>query len=175
MVEIEGEELTNVQIRKCKITDFDAVIKCLDDNLSAEGFGFVNKMQVQTEVNRGTVWVADKDGQVVGVRVGKLTLWNIVVDKDYRKYGIGRKLMEVYMPNTIRVKNEPIGHLSTKQKNNFTDPTPFYEKMGYTFWGKDFGRNFWAGGTKDKKRIFTEKGKSAHISIFKRIQNLLFK
>lgn len=78
------------------------------------------------------------------------------------------------MPNTIRVKNEPIGHLSKEQRDNFVDPSGFYEKMGYIFWGKDYGRNYWAGGTKDNKRIYTEKGKVAHISIFKRIKGLLF-
>lgn len=164
-----------VNIRKANNSDFNSVIECLGNNLSAEGFGFVNKMQINTELNRGTVWVAEHDNKIVGVRVGKLTLWNIVIDKNYRKEGIGKLLMEVCMPNSIRVKNEPIGHLSKEQKNNFTDPTGFYEKMGYVFWGKDYGRNFWSGGTKDNKRIFKEKGKVAHISIFKKLSGLLFK
>lgn len=69
-----------VIIQKGVVSDFDAIIKCLDGNLSAEGFGFVNKMQVNTELNRGTVWVAKDKNKIVAVRVGKLTLWNIVVD-----------------------------------------------------------------------------------------------
>lgn len=162
-----------VTITKGEPSELDDIVKCLDDNLVAEGFGFVNKMQIQTELNRGTIWVARYIKKIIGVRVGKLTLWNIVIAKDYRGHGLGKKLMEVCMPNTIRVKNEPIGHLSKQQKQEFVDPTGFYESMGYMFWGKDKGRNFWQKGK--NKAQFHKEGKVAHISIFKRMQSLLFK
>jgi len=159
-------------ILKGTMNEFDAIIKCLDTNLVSEGFGFVNKMQVRTEIDRGTCYIAKTGNEIIAVRIGKLTLWNIVVDKKYRGCGIGRALMEFVMPNTIRVKNEPIGHLSKAQKEQFTDPTGFYEAMGYIFWGKDKGRNFWQRG-KDKA-LFHRVGKVAHISIFKRMWGLLF-
>ena len=47
-----------IEIRIAKPADFDMIVQGIDSILSKEGFGFVNKMQVNTEINRGTVFVA---------------------------------------------------------------------------------------------------------------------
>lgn len=161
--------MREVEIKKATLCQLENVINGLDSILSKEGFGFVNKMQIKTEIARGTVFIAYLDNKEVGFRIGKNRLWNIAVHPKYRGMGIGKALLLYYKPAIIRVKNKPIGHLSKQQRNDFTDPTPFYEAMGYKKITEDYGRNFWAGGNKkniEQKRIFSKQGKIKHISIY---------
>ncbi len=156
--------MTSVKIKKAMFNDLPLVVEGMDNILSKEGFGFVNKMQIKTEIKRGTVFIAYMGETPCGFRVGKDRLWNIAVYPEYRGMGIGKILLSHHRPNTIRVKNTPIGHLSKEQRENFTDPTPFYEAMGYTKIGTDFGRNFWQKGS--DKANFHKQGKIKHISIY---------
>jgi GNAT superfamily N-acetyltransferase len=168
-----------ITVIKAQIDQFKIVVDGLDNILSKEGFGFVNKMQVKTEILRGTVFILYKAGNEAGYRVGKDRLWNIAIRPEYRGMGLGRTLLLYHRPNIIRVKNNPIGHLSKLQRDSFSDPTPFYEAMGYKKMTEDYGRNFWAGGSKEfegkkQKRKFSKHGKLKHISIYIDEESFLF-
>lgn len=132
-----------IEIRRALLSDFDKIIDLIDGEFTKAGFGFVNKAQVQTEIQRHNVWVACDGDDVVGVRVGSNTLWNLVVSKGNRRKGIGRALVETCPPQTIRVKAIPVGHLSKAQRDAFESPKAFYESLGYRLWGRAFPRNFW--------------------------------
>lgn len=161
-----------MEIKKAKLADLSGIIALIDNEFTKEGFGFVNRAQIETEIHKGRVFMAREDGVIVGCRIGIDTVWNVVVSKSRRGRGIGKALIEYLRPRTIRVKNKPIGHLSRKQRDNFRDPTGFYEKLGYKFWGNAYPRNFWqrAGG----KAKFHTKGETAHIAIYKDERVVLF-
>ena len=152
-------------IRLASISDFDKIISLIDGEFTKEGFGFVNKAQVETEINKKRVLVAVKDTEIVGCRIGLGTVWNMIVSKKERGEGVGRQLIEYYRPHTIRVKNQPVGHLSKKQREEFTDPTGFYESLGYKFWGNQKAKNFWQRA--GDKALFHREGELAHIAIYK--------
>jgi len=106
---------------------------------------------------------ADK---VIGVRVGINKVYNLVVHPNYRGMGIGRQLIEVHSPYTIRVKATPVGHLSKEQIENFTTPIGFYEAIGYEYDHSDYARNFWQKGK--IKAFFHKIGEKKHIQIFRK-------
>jgi GNAT superfamily N-acetyltransferase len=152
--------------------DYDAIVSLIDNEFTKEGFGFVNRAQVLTEINKNRVLVAEIDGVICGVRIGINTLWNLVVSKKERGAGIGKALIDHIRPQTIRVKSDPIGHLSNEQKKNFVDPTGFYEKLGFKFWGRTFPKNFWQKGTNGKGQ-FHARGELAHIKIYKDLNSVM--
>jgi N-acetylglutamate synthase-like GNAT family acetyltransferase len=162
-----------MRIRKATIDDFSDVVALIDSEFTKEGFGFVNRAQIMTEISKNRVIVADDDGEICGVRIGVGTVWNIAVASSLRGKGIGKKLMEYIRPHTIRVKSDPIGHLSKKQKDDFVDPTGFYESLGFKFWGYSYPKNFWQKG-KDGKGQFHVKGEKAHIKIYRDPNTVLF-
>ncbi len=161
-----------MNIRLATISDFDSIVKLIDNEFTKEGFGFVNRAQIMTEIKKRRVLVAE-DNDICGVRIGIDTVWNLAVMAEKRGRGIGKALMEYHRPRTIRVKADPIGHLSKAQRDNFVDPTEFYEKLGYKYWGNSYPKNFWQKG-KDGKGQFHAQGENAHIKIYKDPQSLLF-
>ncbi len=161
------------QISKAKLVDLSDVVTLVDSEFTKEGFGFVNKAQIETEINKGRVIVARENGIIIGCRIGIDTVWNMVVTKSKRGQGVGKTLIEYIRPRTIRVKNTPIGHLSKAQRDKFPDPTGFYEAMGYRFWGSAYPRNFWQrAGDKAK---FHSRGELPHIAVYKDERALLGK
>ena len=142
------------------------IVRFIDSTFTKEGYGFVTSAQINTETKRGAVWVAIKDGIIIGVRVGINRVYNLVVHPDYRGQGIGKQLVEVRPPDTIRVKAIPVGHMSKAQKANFTTPVGFYEAIGYEYDHSDYARNFWQRGK--VTALFHKVGKIKHIQIFKR-------
>ena len=163
--------MINIEVRKATIQDFDEIVNLFDGEFTPDGFGFVNKMQVKTEILRGAVWVAF-DTKIIGVRIGKQTLFNIVVAKSHRGNGVGRKLVEARWPQKIRVKCDPIGHLSKAQKKAFKDPRPFYEALGFRLWGKAKAKNFWQNT--NGKAVFHKEGEKAHIHVYVDPAEMLF-
>ena len=161
-----------MKIRKATAADFGEIVKLIDGEFTKEGFGFVNKAQVETELWKGRVFVAEEGGSILGCRIGVDTVWNIIVTKSRRGEGIGRALMEIFRPRTVRVKNTPVGHLSKEQRASFSDPTAFYEELGYKYWGNSYPRNFWQrAGDKAK---FHSIGITPHIAIYKDKDTILF-
>lgn len=155
-----------MRIRKATLTDYNNITSLIDNEFTKEGFGFVNRAQIETEIRKNRVIVAVEDDEIIGCRIGIGTIWNIVVGKSSRGNGVGRALVDYIRPHTIRVKSDPVGHLSKKQREEFTEPTEFYEKLGFKFWGRSFPRNFWQRG-KDGKGQFHAIGKIPHIKIYK--------
>jgi GNAT superfamily N-acetyltransferase len=155
-----------VKIRRANMGDYENIVSLIDNEFTKQGFGFVNRAQIMTEITKNRVLVAEIEGKLSGVRIGINTLWNLVVSKEHRGAGVGRSLVEYHMPQTIRVKSDPIGHLSKKQKEEFVDPTGFYDKLGFKFWGYSYPKNFWQKG-RDNKGQFHAKGDKAHIKIYK--------
>ena len=142
------------------------IVKFIDSTFTKEGYGFVTSAQINTETKRGAVWVAVNYGHIIGVRIGLNRVYNLAVHPDYRGQGIGRQLIEIHPPDTIRVKAIPIGHLSKEQTKNFTTPVGFYDAIGYEYAYSDYARNFWQRGK--AKAFFHKIGKIKHILIFKK-------
>lgn len=157
-----------VEIRKAKISEMKSVVFFIDNTFTKEGFGFVTSAQIETEIWRGAVWVALNQKNIIGVRTGKNTVYNLAVHPEYRNQGIGKALIEIYHADTIRVKAIPVGHLSKEQKTNFKSPRKFYEKIGYIFSHFSWPKNIWAG-EKAGKRIFIPKGEKKHIEVYENI------
>lgn len=142
------------------------IIKFIDLNFAREGYGFVTPGQLRNEMKRDSVFVARLGGEIVGVRIGKNTVYNLCVSKTHRKLGIGKKLLECSVPNAIRVKSKPVGHLSKDQRDNFKNPEGFYERCGFDFSHQDYSRNFFAGDSKTGDRVYYKQGKEKHIRVY---------
>ena len=153
-------------IRKATPNNVKAIVKFIDSTFTKEGYGFVTSAQINTETKRGAVYIAADNNNIIGVRVGIKRVYNLAVHPDYRKNGIGRKLIEIEPPETIRVKSQPIGHLSKAQLASFKNPEGFYDSVGYEYDHNDYPRNFWQKG-KDKAH-FHKQGKVAHIKVYQK-------
>ena len=164
--------MKHAEVRKATMDDYNGIIRLIDGEFTAAGFGFVNGMQVQTEIRRHNVWVASDGGEVVGCRVGGNTVWNLVVAKASRRRGVGRDLIEAHQPQTIRVKAIPVGHLSKRQREEFESPEAFYESLGFRLWGRAFPRNFWQRA--GDKAQFHARGDQQHILIYRNPEATLF-
>jgi GNAT superfamily N-acetyltransferase len=157
--------MNNIFVRLATIIDLDEIRKLTDLELRNAGMGFVGTNQIRTEIYKKTVWVAQDGPEIIGVRIGARTIYNLVVRESHRKIGVGSKLIQVFEPEQIRVKAIPVGHLSNEQRSSFVDPRPFYEKLGYKFIGWLKAKNFWAG-SKGKKRIYYSESDKAHIALY---------
>ena len=162
-----------MRIRRANLADFERVVILIDSDFTKEGFGFVKREQIRTEIRKGRVLIAEDNGRLLGVRIGLGTIWNMVIAHEARGVVIGRRLIEYNSPHTIRVKADPIGHLSKEQKKNFIDPTGFYEALGFRLWGLSYPKNFWQKGD-DGKGQFHYKGETAHIKIYKNPNAVMF-
>ena len=154
-----------ILIRKANKKELEHITRFIDHNFVREGYGFISKSQIETELKRQTIYVAETGlGQIVGTRIGKKRIWNLAVHKAYRGQGIGKMLIDIYDAETIRVKATPVGHLSKEQLKNFSNPEGFYKKVGFSFSHKEYPKNFFSG-QKGDKRIYYTKGKTKHIKV----------
>jgi len=165
MKNMKNEDKHTIKIRKAYRDEYKKVSEFLDNTLVKEGYGFVTSAQVETECKKRRIFIALDGDNIVGVRTGTDCIYNLAVDSSYRGQGIGMMLIDVCKPYKVRVKAEPIGHLSKKQKEGFKCPRGFYDKAGYRFSHKEKGKNFWSG-EKDGKRIFIKEGEKEHIEVF---------
>ena len=161
-------EPCHIWVRFAHPAEVVEVVKFIDTHFTKEGYGWVTSAQIKTELKRQAVVIAmDTDTQkIVGVRIGKASVYNLSVHPDYRRHGIGRQLILFYEPDSIRVKCIPTGNLSKTQLKNFVSPEEFYIKCGFTYARNDYPKNFYAGETADGKRIYYTKGKTDHIKIY---------
>ena len=120
-----------MDIRRAKGADLLSIIALIDNEFTKQGYGFVSKAQIETEIYKRRVLIAIEDNKILGCRIGMGTVWNLIVATENRGQGIGKALIEYMRPHTIRVKADPIGHLSIAQRQNFKDPTAFYKKLGF--------------------------------------------
>lgn len=161
-------------VKKACEEDVRRIVRFIDSTFTKEGYGFVTSSQINTETKRGAVWIAtlpSANDRLIGVRVGKNRVYNLAVDPAWRGKGVGRSLIEANPPDIIRVKAQPVGHLSKKQLDGFTTPVGFYHKIGYIFSHLDFARNFWQRG-KGKESHFHKQGDVKHIQIWKRRRDI---
>ena len=158
----------NILIRKAEEKDIKDVVRFVDKNFTKEGYGFVTSGQMATEIKRGACYLAFDNDSIVGSRIGLKRIYNLAVHIDYRNKGIGKKLVEIFEPELIRVKAEPVGNLSKKQLEGFSNPEGFYKSLGYSLDSIDYAKNFYQRGKKGEKAHFHKQGKKKHIKIYKK-------
>lgn len=162
-----------IQIKYALINDFENIKYFLDNNFTKEGYGFLHSGQIETEIKKRRVIIALDENEIIGCRIGLGKLWNLSVKKEYRGKGIGEKLLKFYEPDIIRVKSDPVGHLSKEQKDNFKNPEEFYDKMGYKYFGHDYGKNFYQNS--NGKANHHKCGEKKHIKVYvKKSEKFLF-
>jgi len=131
-----------------KATEDDFLeVRWLFDTYSSGVYGFVPESRIHRHIREGACHVIKINGHVAAAAIGKPgeTLWNIMVRPEYRHLHLGTLLVTAVTPERIRVKCRPHKGMSDKDLAKFTDPTPFYERMGYVFEGWDHPRNFYLG------------------------------
>lgn len=114
----------NVTIRKAVPNEWKSIVEFFDLHLHNlyHDPGFLPSGMVRDHIGRGNVIVAVSDAGILGVALTNgRTLWNLVVNKNYRRKGVGSKLLNSIGPKYVRIKRH----------GGFPDPTSFYEKNGY--------------------------------------------
>lgn len=122
--------LQNIEYRKVIISDFDNVSNFVDKWLSGraikEGGGndyFVTKNQHKSYFKNCHVWIALDNNKIIGwaVKEKSNVLIHLLIDANYRGFGIGSELMKKLNPDIIRSKSDQMTG----------NPKIFYEKLGY--------------------------------------------
>lgn len=120
-------------IRKATIEDLPAIITFVDYWLAGRGKNrgerlagndyFVSPRQHRKYLNHYDVVIAVSCDYILGwaVKQHQQTLIHLLVDGNYRNWGIGEKLLKALDPRIIRCK--------TDQQTG--DPTSFFENQGY--------------------------------------------
>jgi GNAT superfamily N-acetyltransferase len=155
-----------VSVRRAVVGDFVDVVK-LFDSYSSGVYGFVPHSRIKRHIRDGECFVVYVKGELAAAAIGKPgeTLWNIMVKPEYRHMHLGTLLIGVAQPQRIRVKCRPHRGMSSKDLERFTDPTPFYERMGYVFEKWDYPKNFYQG--KDET---TGKGKMVNVGDMRNVK-----
>jgi len=145
----------------------------LFDTYSSGVYGFVPHSRIRRHLREGAVHVVRIQGEIVAAAIGRPgeTLWNIMVKPEYRHLHLGTHLVRAVQPQLIRVKCRPHKGMSDKDLARFTDPTPFYERMGFVFDSWDYPKNFYCGKdqTTGKGRMITV-GEARSVKIMRRLQ-----
>ena len=162
---VDNQTDYHIVIQKADFKEKKAIVQFIDGTFTKEGYGFVSSAQIDTEIRKGRVFLAKDGDKICGVRVGINRVYNLVVHPEYRGCGIGRMLIEVHPPETIRVKAQPIGNLSKEQIKNFKTPRGFYEKLGFIFSHLDYAKNFFQKAS--VKAVYHKQGGKKHIEVYK--------
>ena len=142
-------------------------VVALFDAYSSGLYGFVPHSRIKRHILEGACFVVKVKGELAAVAIGHpgQTLWNIMVKPEYRHMHLGTLLIGVAQPQRIRVKCRPHKGMSDKDLAHFTDPTPFYERMGYVFDGWDYPKNYYRGVDQA-----TGKGKMIHVGEMRNVK-----
>ncbi len=96
----------NIIIRKAKPTDIDAIKEIADAH--RRELGFVRRPSLIKSIEQNEVFVAQNGDGLVGFmefhhrRDLQTTLYNVVVNDDYRREGVGRLLMQNLEEDAIK-------------------------------------------------------------------------
>lgn len=152
---LPGKKIT---VERAEYRDYPE-IKWLFDTYSIGVYGFVPDSRIKRYIREGAVHVVKVEGEVVAAAIGVpgKTLWNILAVPEYRHLHLGTLLVQAANPEVIRVKCRPHAGMSSEQLSRFTDPTPFYERLGFVEVGWDFPRGYFSG-----KDPLTGKGRQIH-------------
>jgi len=167
--ELPGKRIT---LEVAEISDF-ASVRWLFDTYSSGVYGFVPDVRIKRHIREGAVHVVKIDGELAAAAIGKPgeTLWNIMVVPEYRHLHLGTYLVSAVTPERIRVKCRPHKGMSDKDRERFTDPTPFYERMGYVFESWDYPRSFYVGKNPlTGKGILKSKGEVRSVKIMRKLK-----
>lgn len=159
-------------VERGEARDFPEV-KWLFDTYSSGVYGFVPDSRIRRHLREGAVHVVKVDGDVVAAAIGKpgQTLWNIMALPEYRHLHLGTLLVDVTNPQRIRVKCRPHPGMSEKDLSKFSDPTPFYERLGFVEVGWDRPRNYYVGKDKRTGRgKFVTEGSFRSVKIMRRLK-----
>lgn len=145
----------------------------LFDTYSSGVYGFVPHSRIRRHIREGACWVVKVRGEVVAAAIGKPgeTLWNIMVKPEFRHLHLGTLLIRATAPERIRVKCRPHKGMSDKDRERFTDPTPFYERMGYVFESWDYPKNYYVGKDQSTgKGVFHSVGEVRSVKIMRKVK-----
>lgn len=125
-------------------------IKAIADSCTKE-IGFVLRPSLKESLLKGTIITVEKNNMVVGfvnfrhrMRDKQTTIYELVVSKEYRNQGLGKKLIEKLIEECIKLNRDFI-LLKCPEDN---ESNRFYKKYGFTFIKKQKGKkrdlNIWA-------------------------------
>lgn len=161
-----------ITLERGELQDFSEV-RWIFDTYSSGVYGFVPDVRIRREIEHGGVHLVRIDDEIAAVAIGKpgATLWNIMALPKYRHLHLGTLLIEVTKPEMIRVKCRPHVDMSDEDLKRFSDPTPFYERMGYVEVGWDYPKNFYLGKNSGSGRgKFVVRGNMRNVKIMRRLQ-----
>jgi len=147
-------------------------VRHLLDKYMSGIYGFVPHARIRSEIKSNCVFVVEVGGEIIAAAIGRRggTLWNIVVDPRFRHAHIGSLLVRELAPERIRVKCRPHETIGKSDLEQFTDPTPFYERLGYVFEKWDYPRNVYAGKPRGAlKPQFIVKGEKRTVKIMRKL------
>ena len=96
--------VSNYNVRKAQVADIDG-IKQIADSHKRE-LGFLRRPSLLASIGRDEIFVAEANNKIVGFveyhhrRDEQTTLYNIVVEPDYRGLNVGRGLVEALIHET---------------------------------------------------------------------------
>ena len=111
-----------MEIRKCRHDDIPSVIK-----IESLSFKYHYPSSIFYNYLDRNFYVAEEDGKVVGYAIGdarRHLIVSIAVHPDYRRRGIGTKLMESVLKNM-----HGYAILQVRMSNN--EAIKFYKKLGF--------------------------------------------
>ena len=129
-----------IKVRWAEAKDLYAVKQIADNNRKA--IGFVRRVQLLERIRHQGLLVCENDGQIVGFvsfrhrRDGWTVIYEVCVEKAYRRRGIGRALIAKVQEEALNV-----GQIGVRLKCPIDLPANgFYAKMGFTRLGLENGK-----------------------------------
>ena len=150
-----------------------AEVRWLFDTYSTGVYGFVPDSRIRRHIKEGAVYVVRIQSEVAAAAIGRPgeTLWNIMVKPEFRHLHLGTLLIEAVDPQVIRVKCRPHKGMGKKEQERFTDPTPFYERLGYVFESWDYPKNFYRGRNPvTGKGLMIRVGDARNVKIMRKLR-----